>query len=63
MSSSLDKVTTGMYNLQSVILSVALVGTLPLITVGPALIILFSILFIPKFLFHFNSKDASRLIN
>ena len=63
MSSSLDKVTTGMYNLQSVILSVALVGTLPLITVGPALIILFSILFIPKFLFHFNSKDASLLIN
>ena len=42
ISSSLDKVTTGIYNLQSVILSVALVGTLPLITGGPALIILFS---------------------
>ena len=61
--SSLDKVTAGMYNLQSDIPSVALVGTLPLITGGPALIILFSKLFITQFLFHFNSKDTSQLIN
>ena len=52
-----------MYNLQSDIPSVALVGTLPLITGGPALIILFSKLFITQFLFHFNSKDTSQLIN
>ena len=63
ISSSLDKVTTGIYNLLSVILSVALVGTLPLITGGPALIILFSKLVITQFLFHFNSKDTSQLIN
>ena len=36
ISSSLDKVTTGMYNLQSVILSVAPVGALSLTTGGPA---------------------------
>ena len=52
-----------MYNLQSVILSVALVGTLPLIMGRPALIILFSKLVIMQFLFHFNSKDTSQLIN
>ena len=56
ISSSLDKVTTGIYNLQSVILSVALVGTLPLITGGPALIILFSKLVITQFLFHLILK-------
>ena len=36
ISSSLDKVTTGTYNLQSVILSVAPVGSLSLTTGGPA---------------------------
>ena len=36
ISSSLDKVTTGTYNLQSVILSVAPVGALSLTTGGPA---------------------------
>ena len=63
ISSSLDKVTTGIYNLQSAILSVALVGTLPLITGGPALIILYSKLVITQFLFQFNFKDTSQLIN
>ena len=63
ISSALDKVTTGTYHLQSVILSVALVGTLPLITGGLALIILFSKLVITQFLCHFNSKDTSQLIN
>ena len=62
ISSSLDKLTTDMYNLQSVILSIALVGILPLITGGPALIILFSKLVLMQFLFHINSKDTSQLI-
>ena len=60
ISSSLDKVTTGMYNLQSVILSVAPVGTLSLL---PPPMSLCSNLVITQFLFHFNSKDTSQLIN
>ena len=61
-SSSLDKVTTGTYNLQSVILSVAPVGALSL-TGGPASTCLRSKLVITQFLFHFSSKNTSQLIN
>ena len=61
ISSSLDKVTTGMYNLQSFILSVAPVGASSLL--GPAPINLSSKLVITQFLSHFNSKDTSQLIN
>ena len=60
VSSSLDKVTTGTYNLQSVILSVAPVGTLSLL---PPPVSLCSKLVIAQFLSHFNSKDTSQLIN
>ena len=63
ISSSLDKVTTGTYNLQSVILSVAPVGALSLTTGGPASTSLRSKLVITQFLSHFNSKDTSQLIN
>ena len=59
ISSSLDKVTTGIYNLQSFIASVAPVG-------APSLFAptnLCSKLVITQFLFHFNSKDTSQLIN
>ena len=42
ISSFLDKVTTGMYNLQSVILSVALVGALSFATLGTGRSNLFS---------------------
>ena len=62
ISSSLDKVTTGTYNLQSVISSVAPV-VFPFITGGPAATCLCSLLVITQFLFHFNSKDTSQLIN
>ena len=62
ISSSLDKVTTGMYNLQSVILSVAPVGALSLTTGGSASTCLCSKLVITQFLFHFNSKNTSQLI-
>ena len=62
ISSSLDKVTTGMYNLQSVILSVAFVGALSLTTGGPASTCLCSKLVITQFLFHFSSKNTSQLI-
>ena len=61
ISSSLDKVTTGIYNLQSTILSVALVGPSSLLAVVP--INLSSKLVIAQFLSHFNSKDISQLIN
>ena len=61
--SSLDKVTTGMYNLQSFIANVAPVGELSLITGGPASTCLSSKLVITQFLFHFSSKDNSQLIN
>ena len=60
ISSSLDKVTTGIYNLQSYIASVAPVGALFL---GLAPTCLHSKLLIMQFLFHFNSKDVSQLIN
>ena len=63
ISSSLDKVTTGTYNLQLVILSVAPVGTLSLTTGGPTSICLCSKLVITQFLFHFSSKNISQLIN
>ena len=63
ISSSLDKVTTGMYNLQSFIANVAPVGELSLTTGGPALTCLSSKLVITQFLFHFSSKDTSQLIN
>ena len=62
ISSSLDKVTTGTYNLQSFIASVAPVGALCLPTAGAASSLL-SKLVITQFLFHFNSKDTSQLIN
>ena len=60
VSSSLDKVTAGMYNLQLVILSVAPVGALSLL---PPPMSLSSELVIMQFLSHFNSKDTSQLIN
>ena len=63
ISSSLDKVTTGIYNLQSFILSVAPVGALSLTTGGPASTCLVYQLVIMQFLSHFNSKDISQLIN
>ena len=63
ISSSLDEVTTGTYNLQSVILSVAPVGALSLTTGGPASTCLCSKLVITQFLFHFSSKNISQLIN
>ena len=58
ISSSLDKVTTGTYNLQSVILSVAPV-VFPFTTGGPASTCLRSKLVITQFLFHFDSKNTS----
>ena len=63
ISSSLDKVTTGMYNLQSFIANVAPVGELSLTTGGPASTCLSSKLVITQFLFYFGSKDTSQLIN
>ena len=60
VSSSLDKVTTGTYNLQSVILSVAPVGALSLLP--PPISLCFKLV-ITQFLSHFNSKDTSQLIN
>ena len=63
ISSSLDKVTAGIYNLQSFIANVAPVGELSLITGGPASTCLSSKLVITQFSFHFSSKDTSQLIN
>ena len=60
ISSSLDKATAGTYNLQSFIASVAPVGALSLL---PPPMSLCSKLVITQFLFHFNSKDTSQLIN
>ena len=60
VSLSLDKVTAGTYNLQSVILSVAPVEALSLL---PPPMSLCSKLVITQFLSHFNSKDTSQLIN
>ena len=60
ISSSLDKVTTGIYNLQSFIAKLASVeaSVFPL-----SKFISRCILVITQFLFHFNSKDTSQLIN
>ena len=60
ISSSLDKVTAGTYNLQSFIASVT-----PVIALSPLRpsISLCSKLVITQFLSHFNSKDTSQLIN
>ena len=63
VSSSLDKVTTGMYNLQAFVANVAPVGELSLTTGGPESTYLSSKLVITQFLFHFSSKDTSQLIN
>ena len=60
ISSFLDEITAGTYNLQSFILSVAHVGTLSLL---PPSMSLCSKLVITQFLFYFNSKDTSQLIN
>ena len=60
ISSSLDKVTTGTYNLQSFIASVTPVGALFL---GLPPTYLRSKLVITQFFFHFNSRDTSQLIN
>ena len=59
ISLSLDKVTTGMYNLQSFIVNVAPVGALSLTTGGLASTCLSSKLVIMQF----SSKDTSQLIN
>ena len=63
ISSSLDKVFTGIYNLQSFITSVATVGAPSLLGGLFSLIALRSKLVIMQFLFHFNSKDTSQRIN
>ena len=60
ISSSLDKVTAGTYNLQSFIASLAPVGALSLL---PTPMSLCSKLVITQFLSHFNSKNNSLLIN
>ena len=57
ISSSLDKVTTGIYNLQSFIASIAPVGDPFLPTEGAASSLL-SKLVITQFFFHFNFKDT-----
>ena len=62
-SLSLDKVTTGTYNLQVVIVSVAPIGALSLAGGLVTTITLCSKVVITQFLFHFNSKDTSELIN
>ena len=63
ISSSLDKVTTGIYNLQWFIARLAPVGAPSLTTGGSASTCLCFQLVITQFLFHFNSKDTSQLIN
>ena len=60
ISSSLDKVTTGKFNLQSFIASVALVGAA---VFPPSTFYPICSLVITQFLFQFNSKDTSQLIN
>ena len=62
ISSSLDKVTTGTYNLQSFIASVVPI-VVPFTTGGPVSICLCSKLVITQFLFHFSSKNTSQLTN
>ena len=56
ISSSLDKVTTGTYNLQSFIANVAPIGPSSLTTGGPALTTLSSVLVIMQFLPHLILK-------
>ena len=60
ISSSLDKVITGTYNLQSSIANDAPVGAS---VFPPSKFISRCILVITQFLFQFNSKDTSQLIN
>ena len=60
ISLSSDKVTTVMYNLQSFIVSVALVGAA---VFPPSKFTPICWLVITQFLFYFNSKDTSELIN
>ena len=63
ISSFLDKVTTGTYNLQSFMARLAPVGGLSLAGVlAPAIALCYKLV-IMQFLFHFNSKDTSQLIN
>ena len=62
ISSSLDKVTTSTYNLQSFIASVG-PAVVPFTTGGAASTCLCSKLVITQFLFHFSYKNASQLIN
>ena len=62
ISSSLDKVATGMYNLQSFIARLVPVG-IAFTAGGPASIYIPCKLVITQFLFHFNSKDISQPIN
>ena len=63
ISSSLDKVTTGIYNLKSFIARLVPVGAPSFTIGGPASTCLSFRLVITQFLFPFNSKDASKLIN
>ena len=63
ISSSLDKVTTGIYSLQSFMARLAPVGGLSLAGGLAPTIALCSKLVITQFLFHFNSKETSQLIN
>ena len=60
ISSSLDKATTGTYNFQSFILSVSSAGS---VVFPQSKAIPCCRLVIMQFLFHFNSKDISQLIN
>ena len=59
MSSSLDKVTTGKYSLQSFIASVAPAGDLSTLAGRTASISIFCKLVILHFLSHFNFKEVS----
>ena len=61
-SSSLDKVTTGTYNLQLFIATVA-PAVVPFTAGGPTSTCLCSKLVIIQFLFHFSCKSTSQLIN
>ena len=63
LSSSADKVTTGTYNLQSVILKTAFVGLLIPATAGSASASLIALLVITQFSDQFRPKDTSKLIN
>ena len=63
ISSSLDKVTTGIDNLNSFMASVGSVGAPSLLGGLFSSIALCSKLVIMQFLFHFNSKGTSQLIN